>query len=107
MYPGGAQGFTGLSPQEEENEFFTGNGCTSLDLAASADYRFERIIQDIYVNCIGSAQENETVEVREMAIRYMLSNFVPGGTIERAFIALNDYSSQHRFVSKNAFGART
>jgi spectinomycin phosphotransferase len=84
MFAGGAQGFRGHTLEDEERFFYRGYGETELDPKAIAYYRYERIIQDIAVECeqIFSAQGG--AQDREQALEYLKSNFSPGGTIEIA-----------------------
>lgn len=84
MFVGGAQGFLGRTPQEEERLFYKGYGEVVVDPVALAYYRTERVVQDVAVFCeeimrgVGSAAE------RERSLGYLTANFRPGGTLERA-----------------------
>ena len=51
MYPGGAQGFTGHTPEEEEALFYEGYGRAEVFPVALAYYRCERIVEDIAAYC--------------------------------------------------------
>jgi spectinomycin phosphotransferase len=82
MFVGGAQGFTGHTPQEEETLFYQGYGQTQIDPVALAYYRYERIVVDIAVYCEQLFLTDEGGEDREQSLRYLKSNFLPGGTIE-------------------------
>lgn len=75
MFVGGAQGFIGHTPEQEEALFYGGYGRTTLDPIALAYYRYERVIQDVAVNCAQPSTD---------ALRWLQANFVPGGTIARA-----------------------
>lgn len=87
MYPGGAQGFRGHAPEEEERLFFDGYGPVEVDAAAVAYYRFERIVEDLAVFAEQLLLSDEGGADRRQSIRYVKSNFLPGGTIERAYAA--------------------
>ncbi|HMT20224.1 MAG TPA: aminoglycoside phosphotransferase family protein [Promineifilum sp.] len=84
MYPGGAQGFTGHSPEEEEVLFYEGYGPTEVDMIALAYYRAERIVEDIAVYCEELLLSDAGGADREQSLAYVKSNFMAGGTIERA-----------------------
>lgn len=88
MFIGGAQGFQGCTPREEEAFFYRGYGPTPLDITALAYYRFERIIEDMAIYCEQLLSSNEGGDDRAQALRYLKSNFLPGGTIEAAYRAL-------------------
>lgn len=87
MFVGGGQGFIGYTPQEEERLFYEGYGQTQIDPIALAYYRFERIIQDIAIYCEQIFMTAGGAEDREQSLRYLISNFQPGDTIERAYAA--------------------
>lgn len=88
MFPGGAQGFRGCSPAEEESLFFAGYGASDTDPTAVAYYRFERIVEDLAVFGAQLLLSDEGGADRPTAVGYVNSNFQPGGTIERAYAAL-------------------
>ena len=85
MFIGGAIGNSGYSPQEEENLFFQGYGRTDIDQTAMAYFRYERIVEDIAVECEQILSANDGGEDRRQALEYLESNYLPGGTIERAY----------------------
>ena len=85
MFIGGAQGFIGHTAQEEETLFYRGYGQTEIDLIALAYYRYERIIEDIAVFCEKLFLTSEGGEDREQSFEYLMSNFLPDGTIEIAY----------------------
>ena len=85
MFFGGGQGFIGRTAQEEEMLFYLGYGQTSIDLAALAYYRYERIIVDIAIFCEQLLLSNEGGEDRQQSLVYLKSNFLPNGTIEAAY----------------------
>jgi spectinomycin phosphotransferase len=85
MFIGGAIGKSGYSPQEEENLFYQGYGRTDIDQTAMAHFRYERIVEDIAVECEQILAANDGGEDRRQALEYLASNFLPDGTINRAF----------------------
>jgi spectinomycin phosphotransferase len=87
MFIGGGQGFTGVTPQEEEQWFYQGYGPVQIDRAALAYYRYERIVQDIAVFCEQIFASTAGGEDRELSIRYVRWNFMPGGTLAMAYRA--------------------
>ncbi|MEW5871658.1 MAG: aminoglycoside phosphotransferase family protein [Chloroflexota bacterium] len=87
MYPGGGQGFSGHTPQEEEALFYRGYGPVQFDPAALAYYRYERIVQDIAVFCEQLLLTDEGGADREQSFHYLVSNFLPGGTVEITYQA--------------------
>ena len=95
MFIGGAQGFVGYNAQEEEALFYRGYGAAAINLRALTYYRYERIIEDIAVYCEQLLLSNEGGQDRPQSLRYLVSNFLPDGTIEAAYrvdkrIDLND-----------------
>lgn len=84
MYPGGAQGFLGHTPEEEERQFFQGYGQVKVDREALAYYRCERIVQDIAIFGEQLLLSAEGGADREPACGYLASNFLPGGTLAMA-----------------------
>ena len=84
MYVGGGQFGAGRTPQEEETLFFRGYGYTHIDVSAMAYYRYERIIQDIAVECEQIFLTTGGGEDREQAFQYLTSNFLPGNVLEIA-----------------------
>lgn len=85
MYPGGAQGFHGHAPKEEENLFYEGYGPVQIDHAALAYYRYERIVEDLAIYCQQLLLSAGGGRDREQSLRYFVSNFAPGGTLEIAY----------------------
>ena len=85
MFIGGAQGFRGVTPAEEETLFYQGYGPAQIDPLALAYYRYERIIQDIAAFCEQLLLTGEGGEDREQSYGYLASNFLPGNTIEIAY----------------------
>ena len=87
MYAGGGQFGDARTPQQEEALFYQGYGEVPIDLNALAYYRYERIIEDIAVYCEQLLLSNDGGADREQALRYLMSNFEPNGTIEIAYRA--------------------
>ena len=69
---------------DEERLFYSGYGDALVDPAALMYYRCERIVADIAVYCQQLLLTDEGGEDRPQALRYLMSNFAPGGTIELA-----------------------
>jgi spectinomycin phosphotransferase len=84
MFIGGGLMGNWHTPQEEEILFYQGYGPTQVDTITLAYYRYERIIQDIAVFCEQIFLSTQGGEDREQALRYLMSNFLPNGTIEIA-----------------------
>jgi spectinomycin phosphotransferase len=72
------------TPQAEETLFYRGYGHTHIDSAALAYYRYERIIQDLAVECRQIFLTKGDGEDREQAFHYLTSNFLPKRTLEIA-----------------------
>ena len=85
MYAGGGLMGNGRSPQEEEMLFYEGYGPTPINPTALAYYRYERIVQDIAAFSDQLLLTNEGCEDRERSLGYLMSNFLPGRTIEIAY----------------------
>lgn len=89
MFIGAGIWDSGLTPDEEESFFYQGYTQTKIDQDAIAYYRFERIIQDIGDYCEYIFLSDEGGDDRMQCFEYLKSNFLPGGTIERAYQANN------------------
>jgi spectinomycin phosphotransferase len=76
------------TPHEEERLFYGGYGDVQVDRQALAYYRFERIIQDIAAYCEQLLSSDDGGDDRSQALRYLMSNFLPGHTIDLAYRAL-------------------
>ncbi|MBN1875619.1 MAG: phosphotransferase [Anaerolineae bacterium] len=87
MFVGGGQGFVGHTAREEETLFYQGYGPTEINPIALAYYRYERIVVDIAIYCEQLFLSNEGGEDREQSFQYLMSNFIPNGTIEMAYRA--------------------
>jgi len=90
MFIGGGQGFAGHTTQEGEILFYRGYGQTQIDPIALAYYRYERIIQDIAVECEQIFLTTGGGEDREQALRYLTSNFLPNSVLEIASDSLTE-----------------
>ena len=84
MFPGGAQGFLGYGPEEEEVLFYGGYGQVRVDATALAYYRYERIVTDLAIFCEQLLFSTEGGSDRPQALGWAMSNFAQGGTLERA-----------------------
>ena len=71
----------------EENLFYQGYGQTNINNAAIAYYRFERIIQDIGEYCEHIFLTKADKKDKTQSLNHLQSNFMPGGTIERALLS--------------------
>lgn len=87
MFIGGAQGFVGTTPGEEERLFYSGYGQVDVDPVALAYYRLERIVQDVAIYCNDIVRGVGSKAEREQSLRYLTANFRPEGTITRAYAA--------------------
>jgi spectinomycin phosphotransferase len=87
MFIGGGQGFVGHTPQEEEYLFYQGYGETQIDQVALAYYRYERILVDIALYCEELLLTTAGGDDRPRSLHYLMSNFLPNGTIEVAYAA--------------------
>jgi spectinomycin phosphotransferase len=85
MYAGGGQFCNRRTPQEEETLFYMGYGVTEVDPVALAYYRYERIIQDLAVECEQIFLTDDGGEDRQQAYEYLTSNFLPGNVLEIAY----------------------
>jgi spectinomycin phosphotransferase len=73
-------------PSIEENSlFYQGYGQTHINQDAICYYRFERIIQDIGEYSEQIFLSDKSKEDLAQSFEYLWSNFLPGGTIERAY----------------------
>lgn len=85
MFIGSGIGAKKRNPAEEEMLFYQGYGQTNINQSAISFYRFERVIQDIGEYCEHIFLSNADKEDRAQSFEYLQSNFIPGGTIERAY----------------------
>ncbi len=85
MFIGAGIWNSGRSPIEEESLFYKGYGLTEINNSAICYYRFERIIQDIGEYCEHIFQSENDGNDRMQSLDYLLSSFLSGSTIERAY----------------------
>lgn len=85
MFIGAGIGDSGRASHEEEILFYQGYGQTEINYNALAYYRFERIIQDIGEYCTQIFLSDGTAENRQQSFEYLKANFLPNGTIEKAY----------------------
>jgi spectinomycin phosphotransferase len=84
MYAGGGQFANWRAPHEEESLFYQGYGEVQVQAAALAYYRYERIIEDIGVECEQIFLHTVSGGDRQQALRYLQSNFLPAGVLDIA-----------------------
>lgn len=87
MFIGNAQGFVGYTPAHEETLFYQGYGQIQVDGRALAYYRYERIIVDLALYCQQVFNEAGGRADREQGLKYLMSNFLPGNTLDLAYKA--------------------
>ncbi|MEZ4737300.1 MAG: phosphotransferase [Caldilineaceae bacterium] len=86
MFIGSGLGFAGnRTLQAEEALFYQGYGETPINAAALAYYRYERIVQDIWEFGKQLLLTDAGGDDREQSLRYLMSNFLPDGTIAIAY----------------------
>lgn len=85
MYIGGSLMAGHRSPSEEEALFYQSYGETKINVPAIAYYRAERVLEDLVIYCEQLLFSNEGGADRERALHSVQANFLPGGTIERAY----------------------
>lgn len=84
MFPGSGLWDGRRAPEEEEPLFFQGYGPVPIDAAALAYYRYERIVQDIAVQCDVILRSDHADADRAQELRFLRSNFLSCSTIEQA-----------------------
>jgi len=75
----------GQTPQEEEELFYRGYGQTLIDPIWIAFYRYARIVEDVVLFSTQVFEGTECQADREQSLHYLMSNFFPDNTIERAY----------------------
>ena len=75
------------TPTEEESLFYKGYGQVDINQDALCYYRFSRILQDIAEYCEYIFLSDEGGDDRMQVLEYLKPNFMPNGTIERAYHA--------------------
>jgi spectinomycin phosphotransferase len=85
MFIGGGLADSGYTPEEEQAMFYKGYGTADVDPDVLAYYRMERIVEDIASFCQQVFLSDAGGEDRKQAVEYVRSNYLPGGTIERAY----------------------
>ncbi len=89
MFMGAGIWDSGLTPDEEETLFYQGYDQVGVNQDAISYYRGERIIQDICEYCEHIFLSNERDRDRLQSFEYLQSNFLPNGTLGRAFKPYN------------------
>ncbi|MFO7698012.1 MAG: aminoglycoside phosphotransferase family protein [Anaerolineae bacterium] len=89
MYAGGGQFANDRSPDEEEALFCAGYGAAGygdapVDRDLLSYYRYARIVEDLAIYVEDLLHGDPASPDRAQALRYMLANFEPGGTLEVA-----------------------
>jgi spectinomycin phosphotransferase len=84
MFIGSGLGGNGPGAVEETRLFYLGYGPTDIQRSALAYFRVERIVEDIAVYCEQIFMSSAGGADREQAVVNVMSNFLPGGTIEMA-----------------------
>lgn len=87
MFIGGGQVGGWHTPEAELALFYPSYGETPIDPRALAYYRYERIIEDIAVECEQIFSTTEESPDRKQAFLYLQSNFKPGGVLEITYQA--------------------
>lgn len=85
MFIGGGLMGAGHSAQAQEALFYRGYGQTQINAIALAYYRYERIIEDIAVECELIFLSNEGSVDRAKALRSLRSQFLPNHVLEIAY----------------------
>ncbi len=81
MYAGGGQFGSDRTPAEEERLFYRGYGSAPIDPLALTYYRYERIIEDIAVECEQIFSNTVGPDDRAQEYEFFLSNFRPNGVL--------------------------
>jgi spectinomycin phosphotransferase len=81
MYAGGGQFGNHRSPAEEETLFYAGYGDFPVDRGLLSYYRYARIIEDLAIYADDLLRGDVQSPDRAQALRHLLANFAPGGTL--------------------------
>ena len=87
MFIGGGIWNSRYTPTEEESLFYKGYGQAHINQDALCYYRFNRILQDIAEYCEYIFLSDEGGDDRMQVLEHLQPNFLPNGTIERAYHA--------------------
>jgi spectinomycin phosphotransferase len=87
MFIGGGPGDSGYTPEEEEAMFYQGYGPADVNQGAISYYRYVRILEDIAVYCEQLLLSDEGGEDRRQSLENLKSNYLPDGTIAKAYRA--------------------
>lgn len=87
MFIGSGIWKSGYTPTEEESLFYKGYGQANINQDALCYYRFSRILQDIAEYCEYIFLSDEGGDDRMQVLEHLKPNFLPNGTIERAYHA--------------------
>jgi spectinomycin phosphotransferase len=87
MFIGSGIWDSGYAPDEEESLFYKGYRQANINQDALCYYRFNRILQDIAEYCEYIFLSDEGGDDRMQVIEHLKPNFLPNGTIERAYRA--------------------
>ena len=89
MFIGASISDSGRSPDEEERLFYQGYKSTDINKDLLYYYRSARIIQDIAEYCEQIFLSSNGGDDRAQSYKYLQSNFLPGGTVNRALTKIN------------------
>lgn len=87
MFIGAGIWNSGYTPAEEEIFFYKGYGQANINQDVLCYYRFNRILQDIAEYCEYIFLSDEGGDDRMQVLKHLQPNFLPNGTIERAYHA--------------------
>jgi spectinomycin phosphotransferase len=92
MFIGGGQGYVRITALEEEMLFYPNYGQASIDPVAMAYYRCERNLVDLSVECPHIFSSTLSDQERALSLEIITWLFLPGGSIEMAYKALERVS---------------
>ncbi|MEM8629127.1 MAG: aminoglycoside phosphotransferase family protein [Chlamydiota bacterium] len=87
MFIGAGIWDSGYTPTEEESLFYKGYGQGNINQDTFCYYRFNRILQDIAEYCEYIFLSDEGGDDRMEVLEHLKPNFLPNGTVERAYHA--------------------